>query len=167
MSTLRVVYLPHYLPEWPRLAYAKPGDAGFDLRAATEAPVTLRKGEIALVPTGIRVAVPQGNELQIRARSGLAAKHGVAVVNAPGTVDAGFRGEIKAILTCLKDEAFTIMPGDRIVQAVVAPVAAVTFAAVEDLDASERGEGGFGSSGVGVGVERAGSLVGGRAGHAI
>lgn len=150
MSALRVVYLPRYLPEWPRLAYAKPGDAGFDLRAAIEAPVTVRPGEVTIVPAGIRVAVPAGHELQIRARSGLAAKHGVAVVNAPGTIDGGYRGEIGVILTCLKNEPFVVAPGDRIAQAVLAPVATAAFVTETSLDETERGAGGFGSSGVNV-----------------
>lgn len=127
-------------------AFAHPGDAGADLIAAEG--VRLGPGERALVGTGVRIALPEGYAAFVMPRSGLAAKHGVTVVNAPGTVDAGYRGEIKvALLNTDRTEAYEVSAGDRIAQLVVLPIPPVRFVPVDDLPASVRGEGGFGSTG--------------------
>jgi len=146
---LPIQYLPHYdLGAWGALAYAHADDAGFDLKAAIAAPVFIGFGEVVIVPTGVAMAVPEGHEVQIRPRSGLAAKLGLTVVNAPGTIDAGYRGEIQVILSCLKREGAEIRPGDRLAQAVLAPVLRAELAAVTSLDETARGTGGLGSTGV-------------------
>jgi dUTP pyrophosphatase len=121
--------------------------AGLDLAAAVETPLTLMPGERALVPTGFAIALPEGYEGQVRPRSGLAVSHGVTVLNAPGTIDADYRGEIKVPLINLGAEPFTITRGARIAQLVVAPVVAVTLVEVAVLDETGRGGGGFGSTG--------------------
>ncbi|GAB3154001.1 dUTP diphosphatase [Microbacterium neimengense] len=127
-------------------AFAHPGDAGADLIAAEG--VRLGPGERALVGTGVRIALPEGYAAFVMPRSGLAAKHGVTVVNAPGTVDAGYRGEIKvALLNTDRTEAYEVSAGDRIAQLVVLPIPPVRFFPVDELPASVRGEGGFGSTG--------------------
>ncbi len=122
--------------------------AGMDLAAAVEAPVTLKPGERTLVPTGLAIALPEGYEAQIRPRSGLAAKHGVTVLNTPGTIDADYRGEVKVILANLGTEPFTVERGMRIAQMVVAAYSRVEWTLVEALDETERGAGGFGSTGL-------------------
>ncbi|GHV06800.1 deoxyuridine 5'-triphosphate nucleotidohydrolase [Clostridia bacterium] len=127
-------------------AYAHAGDAGLDLRAAAE--LILPPGERALVPTGIAVELPPGHEAQIRPRSGLAINHGVTMLNAPGTIDEGYRGEISVILINLGEQNFTVERGMRIAQMVVAPVTRVEIEIADALEASERGARGFGSSGV-------------------
>ena len=127
--------------------YVSAGAAGMDIRAAIQAPVTLNPGERALVPSGLRIAIPAGHEGQVRARSGLAWKRGLAVLNAPGTIDADYRGELKVILVNLGTEPVTMERGERIAQLVVAPVTQARVEAVEDLDETARGEGGFGSTG--------------------
>ncbi len=132
----------HALP-----AYATPLSAGMDLRADIDAPIVLKPLSRALVPTGIFIALPDGYEAQIRPRSGLAAKHGITVLNAPGTIDADYRGEIKVILVNLSSTAFTIEDGERICQMVVAKCEQVDWQEVEALDDTERGEGGFGHTG--------------------
>ena len=129
----------------PLPAYATHASAGVDLRAI-EGHI-LRPGERALIATGLSIALPPGYEAQIRPRSGLAWKHGITLLNSPGTVDADYRGEIKVILLNLGDVPFTIEPGDRIAQMVVAPVSQVDWAEVDALDETERSEGGFGSTG--------------------
>ncbi len=127
-------------------AFAHPGDAGADLIAAEG--VRLGPGERALVGTGVRIALPEGYAAFVMPRSGLAAKHGVTVVNAPGTVDAGYRGEIKvALLNTDRAETYEVSAGDRIAQLVVLPIPPVRFLPVDELPASVRGEGGFGSTG--------------------
>ncbi|QLD12995.1 dUTP diphosphatase [Microbacterium oleivorans] len=127
-------------------AYAHPGDAGADL-VSTEA-LRLEPGQRALVSTGVRIALPEGFAAFVVPRSGLAAKHGITVVNAPGTVDAGYRGEIKVtLLNTDTADAYEIVPGDRIAQLIVMPVARARFIPVETLPDSVRGEGGFGSTG--------------------
>jgi dUTP pyrophosphatase len=125
------------------------GAAGMDLPAALAAgeELVLEPGERALVPTGFSIALPDGYEAQIRPRSGLAAKHGVTVLNSPGTIDADYRGEVKVILINHGDRPFPIRRGDRIAQMVVSPVLAVQFTEVEVLDETERGAGGHGSTG--------------------
>ena len=131
-------------------AYQTTLAAGADVRAAIPetTPLTLRPGERAMVPTGIAIALPPGWEAQMRPRSGLAAKHGIACVNAPGTIDADYRGELKVILINHGAENFTIARGDRIGQLVIAPVWQAQFQETAELDETERGEGGFGSTGV-------------------
>lgn len=148
MTTIEIktVILPHgeglALP-----AYESAGAAGADLRAAIDAPLTIVPGATAMVPTGLKIALPQGYEMQVRPRSGLAAKHAVTVLNSPGTVDADYRGEVKVILINHGKDAFAIERGDRIAQAVIAPVTQGAFAAVQALPDTVRGEGGFGSTG--------------------
>ena len=132
----------YYLPE-----YATEKSAGMDLKANIDDPITLNPLERAMIPTGLSIALPDGTEAQIRPRSGLAAKHGISVLNAPGTIDADYRGEIKVILVNLSNEPFTINPGERIAQMVVARYERVEWEAVETLDETERGVGGFGSTG--------------------
>lgn len=134
----------------PLPAYATAGAAGFDLRAAVPdgAPFLLQPGGRALVPTGFACAVPQGYEMQVRPRSGLAVKHGISVANSPGTVDSDYRGPLMVCLVNLGAEPFTIRRGDRIAQAVIARAPQLTLTEVEDLDATVRGEGGFGSTGI-------------------
>lgn len=132
----------HSLPE-----YATALAAGMDLRANLEQPVVLKPLERALVPTGIHMQLPEGYEAQIRPRSGLAIKHGIGIVNSPGTIDADYRGEIRVILVNLSNEDFIVQDGERICQMVVAPHARVDWEQVEVLDETERGAGGFGHTG--------------------
>jgi dUTP pyrophosphatase len=133
-------------PDLPLPGYAHPGDAGADLCAAEE--VVLPPGGRATVGTGLAVAVPDGHAAFVHPRSGLAARHGITVVNAPGTVDAGYRGEVRVVLLNTDpDEPFTVRRGDRIAQLVVQPVTRVRFVDVAELPPSPRGEGGFGSTG--------------------
>ena len=129
-------------------AYATPLSAGVDLRAALEEPVVLPPLGRALIPTGLFLAIPAGYEGQVRPRSGLAAKHGVTVLNTPGTVDADYRGEVKVILVNLSDTPFTIEPGERIAQMVFARCEQAQLEEVESLDETQRGAGGFGSTGL-------------------
>ncbi len=135
----------------PSPAYASEGAAGIDLHAAL-APgqkLVLEPGARDLIPTGLSIALPKGYEGQVRPRSGLAAEHGVTVLNAPGAVDSDYRGEIKVILINLGAQAFEIVRGLRIAQLVIAPAPHVTLVEVDDLDATARGAGGFGSTGLG------------------
>lgn len=130
--------------------YATEGAAGLDLAACLEEPLEIRPRARVIVPTGLALALPPGHEGQVRPRSGLAAKYGLTVTNAPGTIDEDYRGEVKVLLVNLGDETVTIRSGDRIAQLVVAPVTRVTCDEVADLDAlptTERGQGGFGSTG--------------------
>lgn len=131
----------------PLPAYATEGSSGVDLRASEAR--TIEPGGRALVPTGIRIAVPHGFEAQVRPRSGLALKHGIVLPNAPGTIDADYRGELGVILMNLGKEPFVVEPGDRIAQLVFAPVARVRWDEADELDETERGSGGFGSTGRG------------------
>ncbi|NQU71711.1 MAG: dUTP diphosphatase [Rhodospirillales bacterium] len=128
-------------------AYETPQSAGLDLPAAIDADMVLTPGARAMVPTGLAIALPDGYEAQIRPRSGLAAKHGLTILNSPGTIDADYRGELKAIIINLGDEDFTITRGMRIAQMVIAPVTRIVWSPVEELSESQRGEGGFGSTG--------------------
>lgn len=132
----------------PMPTYATPQSAGMDLRANLEEPVVLHPMERRLIPTGLHVALPEGYEAQVRPRSGLALKHGLTVLNAPGTIDADYRGEIGVVLVNLSQEDFTINDGERIAQLVVARYEQVEFSLVETLDETERGEGGYGHTGV-------------------
>lgn len=132
----------HALP-----SYATALSAGMDLRANIDEPITLQPLERRLVPTGIFIALPAGYEAQVRPRSGMATKHGITVINSPGTVDADYRGEIRVSLVNLSNEPFTIEDGERIAQMVVARHETVTWNQVETLDETERGAGGWGSTG--------------------
>lgn len=127
--------------------YATPLSAGMDLKANIDEPITLAPLQRAMVPTGLFIALPAGYEAQVRPRSGLAAKHGITVLNTPGTIDADYRGEIKVILVNLSDQPFEIAPGERIAQMVVARHERVEWESVEALDETQRGAGGFGSTG--------------------
>ncbi|MEH6488613.1 dUTP diphosphatase [Hyphomonas oceanitis] len=146
--TVSVRPLPHFeglgLP-----AYETTGSAGMDVRAAVpeDEPMVLAPGARAMVPTGLSVAIPEGYEIQVRPRSGLAAKHGLTCLNTPGTIDSDYRGEIKVILINLGAEPFTIARGERIAQLVLAPVTQLGWAKVDTLDETSRGTGGFGSTG--------------------
>lgn len=131
--------------DFPLPEYATPASAGVDLRASEGCVIP--PGGRVLVPTGLRIALPEDYEAQIRPRSGLALRHGVTLPNSPGTIDADYRGEVRVILMNLGQEPFVVEPGDRIAQMVVAPVTRVAWSEVEELDATERGEGGFGSTG--------------------
>jgi dUTP pyrophosphatase len=128
-------------------SYATPGSAGCDLRAAIEASLMILAGGRVRVPTGLRVAIPEGYEGQVRIRSGLAYNQGLAVLNAPGTIDSDYRGEIQVIIANLGSEPVTLERGERIAQLVFAPVARALFEKVSELPDSHRGEGGFGSTG--------------------
>ncbi|MBP3549266.1 MAG: dUTP diphosphatase [Rikenellaceae bacterium] len=127
--------------------YATPLSAGMDVRANIDEAVVLRPLERAMIPTGLSIELPEGYEMQIRPRSGLAAKHGITVLNSPGTIDADYRGEIRVILVNLSNEEFRIEAGERIAQMVVARHEQVEWELAEELAESERGEGGFGSTG--------------------
>jgi dUTP pyrophosphatase len=147
VTTVQILKLPHAADlELP--AYATAQSAGMDLLAAVDAPLTLPPQGTALVPTGIAIALPTGYEAQVRPRSGLAAKNGVTVLNAPGTIDADYRGEIKAILINHSKEPFVIERGMRIAQMVIARYEQVQWQPVASLDETSRGAGGFGSTGV-------------------
>lgn len=127
--------------------YMTPGAAGMDLSAALDAPVVLAPGERAAIGTGLAMALPAGYEAQVRPRSGLAARHGLTVANAPGTVDADYRGEVRVLLVNLGDAPVTVAPGQRIAQLVIAPVSRARLTEVDALPPSQRGPGGFGSTG--------------------
>jgi dUTP pyrophosphatase len=142
--TLRVRFLNQEAKE-PR--YASDGAAGLDLSACLDAPLVLAAGQRAMVPTGFAIALPPGHEGQVRPRSGLAARHGITVTNAPGTIDEDYRGEVKVLLVNLGEEAYTIEPGERIAQLVVAPVTRVRVEIVANLEETQRGSEGFGSTG--------------------
>ncbi len=133
---------PYPLPD-----YATPGSAGLDLRAHLPEPKVIQPGERVLIPTGLSLALPNGFEAQVRPRSGLALKHGITVLNSPGTVDADYRGDVGVILINLGAEPFTIEPGDRVAQLVIAAYAQVEWTSVEVLPETERGAGGFGHTG--------------------
>ena len=142
-TTIRIVNKSgHPLP-----THATAGSAGLDLRAALEEPVTLEPLDRALIPTGLYFAIPAGYEVQIRPRSGLAMKHGITVLNTPGTIDSDYRGEIRVALINLSRESFTIEPGERICQMVLARYEQVEWVEAEQLDDTDRGEGGFGHTG--------------------
>ena len=132
---------------YPCPSYATPQSAGVDLKANLTESVTLQPLQRTMVPTGLFIALPAGYEAQVRPRSGLAAKHGITVLNTPGTIDADYRGEIKVILVNLSSEPFEIVPGERIAQMVIARHEQVEWEQVHELDATERGAGGFGSTG--------------------
>lgn len=132
----------------PLPAYATPGSAGMDLMAAVDEDITINPGKRRLVPAGIRIAVPQGYEAQIRPRSGLAIKHGIGLVNSPGTIDSDYRGQVQVIMINLGDDPFVIHRGDRIAQMVICPVARAVMIESDGLPDTKRGEGGFGHTGI-------------------
>lgn len=143
---MKLVRLPH-AEGLPLPAQASPGSAGADLRAALLEPLVLRPGERALVPTGFALELPAGYEGQVRPRSGLALRHGLTLLNSPGTIDSDYRGEVQVLIVHLGTEPATLARGDRIAQLVVAPVEAPRFVEVEELAPSRRAGGGFGSTG--------------------
>lgn len=148
MLKVMVQQLPHAVGlDLPH--YATSGAAGADLLAAIEAPLVLAPLARALVPTGLRLALPPGYEAQIRPRSGLALKHGITVLNSPGTIDADYRGELQVLLINLSDQPFTLTRGLRLAQMVIAPVVQAEFVLAANLDETARGAGGFGSTGSG------------------
>lgn len=144
MVKIKVVNTGHQ----PLPAYATPQSAGLDLRANIEAPITLHPLERRLVPTGLHIALPDAYEAQVRPRSGLALKHGITVLNTPGTIDADYRGEIMVLLVNFSNEDFVVKDGERIAQMIIAQYAKAAFESVEVLDETERGEGGYGHTGV-------------------
>ena len=144
MATIKVINKGrHPLPQ-----YATPQSAGMDLRANIDNPVTLRPMERRLIPTGLYIALPSGYEAQVRPRSGLALKHGVTVLNTPGTIDADYRGEVMVLLVNLSDTDFVVADGERVAQMVVARHEQGEWVEVEELDTTERGAGGYGHTGV-------------------
>ena len=145
--TAPVVSFRRLRPDAVVPAYMTAGAAGLDLAAALDAPVVLAPGARAAIGTGLAMAIPAGYEGQVRPRSGLARSHGVTVVNAPGTIDADYRGEVAVLLVNLGDAAVTIAPGMRIAQLVIAPVVQAAIDVVDELSATARGAGGFGSTG--------------------
>ena len=145
--SIEITRLPHG-EDLPLPSYETPDSAGMDLRAAVQAPLEIAPGGRALVPTGLKIALPSGYEAQIRPRSGLALKKGITLPNTPGTIDADYRGELGIILMNLGEEPFVIERGDRIAQMIVAPVTTARWVEVGSLDETVRGEGGFGSTGV-------------------
>lgn len=139
--------LPH-AEDLPLPSYESEYAAGMDIRAALEEPITLKPGERKLIPSGLKMSMPQGYEAQMRPRSGLAYRNGITMLNTPGTIDADYRGELKMLAVNLGSESFTINHGDRIAQMVIAPVIQADVREVEVLTETERGDGGFGSTGV-------------------
>lgn len=142
-----VVKLRALAPDVRVPVYASAGAAGADIHAWMAEPIVVRPGQRVLVPTGLHAEIPPGYEIQVRSRSGLAVKHGLFVVNSPGTIDSDYRGEIKVILGNIGPEPITVMPGERIAQLVVAPVIQACFTLVDQLNDTSRGHGGFGSTG--------------------
>lgn len=147
MLHVSIQVLPHAeglaLPE-----YKTPGSSGMDLKAAISDPVTVAPGRVVLIPTGLKVALPDDYEFQVRPRSGLAANHGIMVLNSPGTIDADYRGEVQVILANFGQEPFTIIRGARIAQLVLARVERFVWRVTPALDETQRGSGGFGHTGV-------------------
>jgi dUTP pyrophosphatase len=146
-GTLRVAVTRVTDSDLPLPSYESEGAAGLDLRACLEAPVSIPPGGTALIPTGLAVAVPSGFEAQVRPRSGLALKHAISLPNTPGTIDSDYRGEVKIILINHGKDPFTVEHGMRIAQMVVAPVARIDWDPVDTLPGTDRGAGGFGSTG--------------------
>lgn len=132
----------------PLPGYESASAAGMDIRAALEEPMILKPGERTLIPTGLQMSIPEGYEAQIRPRSGLAIRNGITMLNSPGTIDSDYRGEVKVIAINHGQEDFVVNHGDRIAQMVIAPVTQFPVEETDDLDETERGEGGFGSTGV-------------------
>lgn len=145
--TLKIMRISESFSDIPLPAYETAGAAGLDIRAAVEDNFIIPKGKIVLIPTNLSIEIPQGYELQVRPRSGLALKHGIAVLNSPGTIDSDYRGEVKIILANLGEEDFTVNRGDRIAQLVLNKVYIAKIVESSDLNASTRGSGGFGHTG--------------------
>lgn len=145
--TVNITRVPGSPADVPLPAYATEHSAGMDLRAAVEAPLVINPGETVLVPTGIAIALPPGYEAQVRPRSGLAIKHQVGILNAPGTIDADYRGEVRVILTNFSRQPFTVKKAERIAQLVVAPYTRIAWNETASLDDTARGAGGFGHTG--------------------
>ncbi|MEX0722656.1 MAG: dUTP diphosphatase [Gracilimonas sp.] len=147
MKKILIKKLPHakdlQLPSYESVAAA-----GMDIRAAVETPIVIKPGARTMIPTGLQMALPEGYEAQVRPRSGLAIKHGITMLNTPGTIDADYRGELKMIAINHGEEEFVVNHGDRIAQMVIAPVTQFPVVEVDELDETDRGEGGFGSTGV-------------------
>lgn len=148
MTNVSLQVLPHGA-DLPLPSYATPGAAGLDLAAAVPRAVVIQPGMVEAIPTGLAIALPEGSEAQVRPRSGLAAKHGITVLNAPGTVDADYRGEIAVLLINHGRQAFVVERGMRIAQLVIAPVLQVQLTQVSALPDTQRGAAGFGSTGLG------------------
>ena len=146
-TEIQIKIHPH-AQDLPLPDYQTAGSSGFDLLAACQEPVSLKPGERALIPTGVSIALPPGLEAQPRPRSGLAVRHGVTLLNSPGTIDSDYRGEIKVIVINLGSETFVVERGMRIAQAVIAGVVKARLALVDNLEATRRGDGGFGHTGV-------------------
>lgn len=146
MKTIKVKVINHSKNELPQ--YATPMSAGMDLRAFTDEPITIMPGERKLIHSGISIQLPEGYELQVRPRSGLALKHGITLTNAPGTVDADYRGDVGAIVHNLGTEPFIVNNGDRICQIVAKEYVKIEWEETDSLDSTERGEGGFNSTGI-------------------
>ena len=142
---LKIVRLPHYSGELP--SYQTPLSSGFDVKACIDEPIELHSLDRSLVPTGLKIQIPEGYEIQARPRSGWAIREGLSLINTPGTIDADYRGEIKIPLVNLSRNTITIHPEDRIAQLVVCPIAMAEFETVTALESSDRGAGGFGSTG--------------------
>lgn len=146
MNVLKIKRLPHALNlELP--SYVTPQSAGMDLRAALTQPVVIKPGERTLIPTGLIFEIPEGFEIQVRPRSGLAIRNGITMLNTPGTIDSDYRGEVKMIVINLGKEDFIVEHGDRIAQCVVAPVVQLSIQEVDSVSETPRGTGGFGSTG--------------------
>lgn len=141
--TVKIIGEEEFVPRYSSL-YA----AGADLKACVDSPVTIQPGERVLVPTGLKMEIPSGYEAQVRPRSGLAIKHGITLVNTPGTIDSDYRGDVKVIMINLGNEPFVINRGDRIAQMIFAPVITADFLIEDELSVSQRNTGGFGSTGI-------------------
>ena len=148
-QTVQIARLDEEFNDLPLPHYASDGSAGMDVYAAIKEDIELKPQNTALIPTGLAISLPNGYECQVRSRSGLAAKHGVFTLNAPGTVDSDYRGEIKVILSNFGNESYVIKRGDRIAQLVIAKYEKIDWYETTELDKTDRGEGGFGSTGIG------------------
>lgn len=144
---VRIARINADLSDIPLPAYATEGSSGMDIHAAVESEMTVKPGETVLVPSGFQIEIPQGFEAQVRPRSGLAIKHGIGILNAPGTIDSDYRGEVKIILTNLGKHDFVIRRGDRVAQLVICPVVRAQWEEVKSVDRTNRGSGGFGHTG--------------------
>lgn len=147
MIKLNIKRISEEFNDIPLPEYATKGSAGMDIRAAVENEIILHSGKIKMIPTNLSVEIPEGYEIQVRPRSGLAAKHGIGIVNSPGTIDSDYRGEIKIILINFSDDDFKVSRGDRIAQLVIAKVYQAELCETDDLNNTHRGEGGFGHTG--------------------
>lgn len=145
--TIPITRIPGTGDDVPLPGYATPGSSGMDLRAAVTGPVTIPPGATSLIPCGFMIAIPEGFEGQVRPRSGLAVRHGIGILNAPGTIDSDYRGEVKVILTNFGEAPFTVNRGERVAQLVIAPVARATLSPTDKLGDTDRGPGGFGHTG--------------------